>query len=321
MRVVVFGAGAIGGVIAARLAAAGQEVGLLARGEKLAALKAEGLRLTDRDGTIAVRPHLSDDPAAFGQPDLLVVALKAPALAGALPQLAALVGPHTTVLPAMNGIPWWYNGSAPVRALDPDGAILAALPTDRVVGCVVYLAAHMAGPAEVVHASGNRLILGEPDGGETPRLAAAADLLTAAGFAARTTGAIRQAVWGKLLGNLSYNTVGALTGTSIAGTGDDPGLLAIVRRMMEEAQATARANGLDPAVDIDARIAEARTLGDFKSSMLQDIEAGRPIELAALLGAVIELADAAGQPAATLRTVHDLLAHKVGASGGRVSDI
>lgn len=316
MRVVVFGAGAIGGLLAARLDAAGVPVGLVARGQRLAALRRDGLTLTGRGPAVTVHPQLSDRAEDFDQPDLLLVALKAPALAAALPALQALCGPHTVVVPAMNGIPWWYGGDRPVRALDPDGTILAALPTARVIGGIVYLAAAMPSPTQVHHSAGDTLVLGEPDGSDSPRLARVAALLGRAGLKIRTTSDIRKAVWAKLLGNLSYNTVGALTGTSIAGTNAEAGLLAIVRRMMEEAQAVARASGIDPEIDIDARVAETRALGDFKSSMLQDMEAGRPIELAALLGAVIELADRTGLPGPTLRTVHALLAHKAGPLAG-----
>ncbi len=253
MKTVVVGLGAVGGLVAARLAAAGHAVSGLARGATLAAVREHGLVLKDASGTQSHRIPVSDHAADFGTPELLVIALKAPALVAAARQLAPLVAPGTVVLPAMNGVPWWFMDGAPLASVDPGGAIAAALPRAQVLGCVVHLSSSCPRPGVVRLGFGNRLIVGEPDASASPRLRAVTHLLAAAGFAAEPSTQIRQDLWYKLWGNMTMNPVSALTGADAAAILDD-------------------------------------------TSMLQDADAGRTLELDALVGAVREIGARVGVP-------------------------
>jgi 2-dehydropantoate 2-reductase len=298
MKIAVVGLGAVGGLIAARLAAAGQQVSALARGATLAAVRAHGLRATLGGETTVARIAVSDDAAALGAQDLVIVALKGPALAAAAASLAPLLGPQTIVMPAMNGVPWWFLQAAPADAalgdwrlasIDPDGRIAAALPLDRVLGCVVHLTCSSPEPGLIRHGFGDRLIVGEPGGGVSARVDAVCGALTGAGFQAEASAEIRREIWYKLWGNMTMNPVSALTSAESHHIIDDPLVLAFMLRTMEEASLIGARIGCAIDQSGDARMAVARQLGAFKTSMLQDSLAGRPLELDSLVGAVHEI--------------------------------
>ncbi|HXZ00049.1 MAG TPA: 2-dehydropantoate 2-reductase [Stellaceae bacterium] len=301
MRIAVFGAGAIGGYIAAKLAGAGHAVSVVARGPHLQAMRDRGLVLDDGGAVRTLRLRATDRAEELGPQDLVVIATKAHALPDAAPAVASLIGADTVLLPAQNGIPWWFPYRAgaplegrPIAAADPDGSLMRHLDPARVIGCVVYMAAIVPEPGRVRFFTGNRLVLGEPDGGASQRLARLAEVLTAAGIKIETTERIRDAVWMKLWGNVAFNPLSVLTGADMKRMADDPGVLSVIRAVMRECQAVADRLGTRFDIDVDARLADARRLGAFKTSMLQDYEAGRPIELAPLVGAVIELGRTAG---------------------------
>lgn len=302
-RVCIVGAGAIGGFLGARLAAAGQcEVAALARGATLDALRRHGWRLVDGENVIRGPARASDDPRSLGVQDVVIVALKAPALRAVAPSLAPLIGAQTVVVPAMNGVPWWFPhgigalGGAPLASVDPGGKIAAAIPYPRVIGCVVHAAASAPEPGLARHGMGRRLVLGEPDGGASARLAALAALLADAGFDVETTDRIRHEVWYKLWGNLTMNPVSALTGATVDRVLDDTLVRGFCSAAMREAAEIGRRIGCDVAQDPEDRHAVTRKLGRFKSSMQQDAEAGRPIELDAIVGAVREIGLRVGVP-------------------------
>jgi 2-dehydropantoate 2-reductase len=296
MKITVFGAGAIGGYLAAKLAATGYEVSVVARGAHLRAIEEHGLRLDERGERQVMRVRASERAAELGLQDLVIIAAKAHAMHAAAPAIASLLGPETTLVPAQNGIPWWFphRAGAPlegsrIAAVDPDGSIARSLDPARVVGCVVYMAAAVAEPGLVRRFGGNLLILGEPDGTMSARLERLAAIFAAAGIKIEATPRIRDAVWMKLWGNVAFNPLSVLTGAKMDRMADDPGVRAVLRAAMLECQSVAERLGARFGKDVDARIAEARVIGDFKTSMLQDFEAGRPIEIDALVGAVVEL--------------------------------
>lgn len=296
MKVAVVGLGAVGGFLAARLAGGGHAVSALARGATLAAVRAHGLQLDEggrrRRCTIAA----SDDAAALGPQDLVIVAVKSPALAAVAGQLAPLLGPDTPVLTAMNGVPWWFLQTLPagridarLASVDPQGTIGAALPLVRVIGGVVHLTCSTPEPGVVRHGFGERLIVGEPAGGASARVAAVAQALRDGGLEVETTADIRQAIWFKLWGNMTTNPVSALTGATADRIFDDPLVNAFCLRAMAEAAAIGARIDCPIAQSGEERQAVGRKLGAFKTSMLQDVEAGRPIELDALVTAVHEI--------------------------------
>lgn len=314
MKVCIVGAGAVGGVIGAKLAAAGHEVCLVARGEHLAAIRAKGLALKDAEGTRTLRLAAADGPGGFGPQDAVFIALKAYSIGPMLPRLAPLLRPDTAVVTAINGIPWWYFAreggrfdGTPVKCLDPDGAMLRALDPKHLVGCVVHAAAEVIAPGVVHHTGGRDFILGEIDGSTTPRLQAIAAAFEAAGLQAPVSRRIRDDIWTKLIGNASYNPVAALTGALMNEINANPGLLELIRRMMIEAMQVAAALGARITVTIEERLGLARKLGSAKISMLQDIERGRPLEIDAIVGAVCELGRRAGVPTPTIDGVEALI--------------
>jgi 2-dehydropantoate 2-reductase len=314
MKVCVVGAGAIGGLLGARLADAGHEVSLVARGAHLAAIRADGLAIRDDAGTRSRALPASDDPAAFGPQDVVVVALKAYSIGPMLARIAGLLTPDTAVVTAINGIPWWYFcgaggrfDGAPVECLDPDGAMLRSLDPKHLVGCVVHGSAEVIEPGIVHHTSGNTFILGEIDGRITPRIQALAAAIEAAGLEAPVTARIRDAVWTKLIGNTSYNPVAALTGALMSEINASPALIELIRRMMVEGIAVAEAHGCRMTVSLEERFALARRLGGVKVSMLQDLERGRPLEVDAIVTAVSELGRKAGVPTPTIDGVEALV--------------
>jgi 2-dehydropantoate 2-reductase len=296
MKICIYGAGAIGLLIGARLAATGRhEVSAVARGTTLAALVEHGFRAETPDGLVGGRALASEHPAVLGVQDVVVVAVKAPALADIAARIAPLLGPHTVVLPAMNGVPWWFThgvpaaGTTPLDSVDPGGAIAKAIPQTQVIGCVVHLAASTEAPGVVQHRNGMGLIVGEPDGSLSPRLKTVHELLAKAGFDVTSTPKIRHEVWYKLWGNMTMNPVSAITGATGDRMLDDRQVRDFCSAAMLEAAAIGARLGCAIDQTPEERHAVTRELGAFKTSMLQDAERGRPIELDALVTAVCEL--------------------------------
>ena len=300
MKIAVVGLGAVGGLIAARLAIAGHEVSAVARGATLAAVRSRGLRLLMGGQETDTAIHASDDAAALGTQDLVIVALKGPALAAAGAGLAPLMQRQTIVMPAMNGVPWWFLQTLPtatapadrqLASIDPDGRIAAALPLERVLGCVVHLTCTSPEPGLIRHGFGERLIVGEPAGGPSARTDAVCAALAQAGFQAEASVDIRHDIWFKLWGNMTMNPVSALTGAETDRILDDPLVRSFILRTMEEAAAIGARIGCPIAQSGEERVALTRQLGGFKTSMLQDALAGRALELDALVSAVREIGE------------------------------
>jgi 2-dehydropantoate 2-reductase len=324
MRVAIVGAGSIGAVLGAKLAASGHDVVLVARGAHLAALRERGLMLVDHvggaSGTYCL--HASDEPADFAAQDLVIIGLKAHAIPAMLPRIAPLVGRDTVVVPAINGLPWWYfdgvggefDGLA-LRSLDPDGTMSAALDVSHIIGCVVHIAGEVRAPGEVHHTGGRRLLLGELDNRSSARLHRVCDALDAAGFETVRSTNIRLDVWTKLIGNLSFNPIAALTGYLMNQIVADEQVLDVIRPMMVEAMRVAEHVGIRVPMTPDQRIDLARQLGAVKISMLQDLEQRRRLELDAIVGSVIELAGRAGIDVPTVRHVHALAQARATALG------
>ncbi len=293
----VFGAGAIGGMVAAKLEAAGTPVSIVARGPHLAAVQQDGLVLLSGGERIVTRPRAVPHGDAIGPQDYLVLTLKAHSLAPALPQLAPLVGPQTTIVAAINGVPWWYTFGLPepfggrrVISVDPDGALWDALPPAQTIGAIVYPAATIAAPGVIEHSYGDRFSLGEPDGARSERASVLSALLIAAGLKAPVRPRLRDELWVKLWGNMAFNPISALTGATLDVIAGEAGSRAVARAMMLEGQAVAERLGIRFAIDVEKRIDGAAEVGHHKTSMLQDMEAGRPLEIEAILGAVVEMA-------------------------------
>ena len=303
MKICIYGAGAIGGWIGARLAAIGEPVSVVARGTTLAALQTHGLRLQQADGLLQVPVQAADNAAALGVQDLVVVAVKAPALAEVARGIAPLLGPHTIVLTAMNGVPWWffqgfggaYAGTA-LTAVDARGEIAAAIPAQHTIGCVVHASCALQAPGVVQHHFGNRLILGEPSGLQTERVKALSALLGKAGFDAPLSEQIQRDTWYKLWGNMTVNPVSALTGATTDLILDDPLVRDFISRVMLEAKEIGARIGIPIDQQPEDRHAVTLKLGAFKTSMLQDVEAGKQVELDALVTVVQELGVLTGVP-------------------------
>ena len=297
MKILIVGAGAIGGMLGAYLAAAGHEVSLVARGPHLAELRAGGLALRAAGRTRTFHLPASDDPAEFGPQDVVFIALKAHSIGPMLARIASVLWPDTPVVTAINGLPWWYfqreggpyDGSN-IACLDPDGTLKDALDPKHLVGCVVYAAAEVIEPGVIEHTGGRGFILGELDGAATSRLESIGKALEGAGLSPTLSPRIRDDIWTKLIGNLSYNPVAALTGARMNEINDSAALLELIRRMMYEAIAVGKAYGAHFTVTVEERLGMARKLGSARISMLQDLERGRPLEIDAIVGAVVELA-------------------------------
>lgn len=311
MRVAVFGAGAIGGYLAAKLAAAGRvSLSIVARGAHLAAMRENGLTLIE-DGEAKAWPvHAAERAEELGAQDYLVLTLKAHSLTGALDQFAPLIGPETAVVTMQNGVPWWYfhRLAGPFEgerllSVDPGGAIWDRVGPDRVIGAVVYPATEVERPGVIRHVEGTRFSLGEPSGEKSERVRRLSAELIAAGLQAPVRDDIRSEIWVKLWGNLSFNPISALTGSTLEDIVADDGTRAVARAMMLEAQAVGEALGVRFPIGVDRRIKGAGAVGAHKTSMLQDLERGRPMEIEALVGAVQELGQLAGKPTPTIDTV------------------
>lgn len=321
MRICIYGLGAIGGLLAARIAALGPDaarVSAVARGSTLHAVRRNGLVVLDAQGRAAGSgvhlAQLSEQPAELGEQDMVIVAVKTTALAAVAQGIGPLLGPRTRIVSAMNGIPWWFfHGlrEAPaglrLEAVDPQGAISRAMAPQRVIGCVTHVAANVAEPGTVRQVAGNRFILGEPDGrADSPDVQALADLWRAAGFEVEPTPAVQREIWFKLWGNMTVNPISAMTGATSDRLLDDALVRAFMSRCMREAAAIGARIGLPIEDDPEARHALTRKLGAFRSSMLQDVDAGRAVELDALVGAVLEIARQVEVPTPDIETLFGL---------------
>ena len=311
MRVVVLGAGAIGGLLGARLARAGIDVVLIARGPHLTAMRESGLRVVDSGGEWTERVDATDDFAVMRDADAVFVTVKAHSLPPVAERMAANLGDETAVISAQNGIPWWYfqrhGGELEgihLETVDPGGGVARAIDPRRVIGCVVYPAASLVRPGVVRHAEGERFSLGELDGSHSPRIVELSQVLAGAGLKAPVQSRIRAELWLKLLGNAVFNPLSALTRATLGAIAQSPLVAGVVRSAMEEVDAVARRLGIEIPVSIDQRIKGAARVGDHKTSMLQDLEAGRPMEIDALTGSVVELGDRLGIPVPHLRTLY-----------------
>ena len=323
MKLCVFGAGAIGGLMAAKLAAQGDvDVTVIARGPHLAAMQSKGLTLRSGGAETVIPVRAVATAAEAGPQDYVLVTLKAHSLPGAAEQMQPLLGPETAIVSAVNGIPWWYFHQLPgrwqgrvVESVDPGGVVSRLLLPERAIGCIVYPAAEVPEPGVIEHTYGDRFTLGEPDGSRTPRIAALSEALIAAGFKAPVRPKIRDEMWVKLWGNMAFNPISALTTATLDVLIADDGQRGVARAMMLEGQAVAEALGVRFAIDVDKRIAGGAEVGAHKTSMLQDLERGRPMEIEALLGVVVELAELVGVAVPTCRTVLALVRARARAAG------
>jgi 2-dehydropantoate 2-reductase len=314
MRTAVYGAGAIGGYLAAVLSRSGVDVTLIARGANLEAIRGGGLVVVEGGDRYVAHPRGVDDPAAAGVQDVVIVALKAPAFPGVVEAIQPLLGPDTAVVTAMNGIPYWYfhrHGGAleghHLESVDPGGRLWDEIGPHRAIGCVVHPATEVIAPGVIEHVSGTRFSLGEPGGEKSERVGAISSMLEAAGLAAPIRGHIRNEIWVKLWGNLSFNPISALTTGTLEEIAGDPGTRQVVTTMMNEAREVAERLGIRFGMDVDRRIEGAAGVGAHKTSMLQDLERGKTVELDALVGSVMELGALVGVPTPTIDMVFALV--------------
>jgi 2-dehydropantoate 2-reductase len=303
MKACIYGAGAIGGWIGTRLARAGCDVSVVARGATLDALQLHGLRLDQGGQTLSAPVRASENPAELGVQDLVVVAVKAPAMAGVAAAIGPLLGPETMVLTAMNGVPWWFFegfggrlAGTRLQSVDPDGRIAQAIPGRQIIGCVVHASCSLHGPGFVKHHFGNKLIVGEPSGEKTPRLRELAALLERAGHEVVVSEQIQKDAWYKLWGNMTVNPISAITGATTDRILDDELVRGFINAVMLEAREIGGRLGIPIEQMPEDRHQVTRKLGAFKTSMLQDVEAGKPVELDALVGVVKELGALTGVP-------------------------
>ena len=301
MKICIYGAGAVGGLMAGRLAQGGHDVSVVARGAHLTAIREKGLRVLSGKKEFQIRIKADSDPSKLGPQDAVIVAVKAQNLSEVAAAIGPLVGADTTIVTAMNGVPWWFfdrlsfgDGKLRLDSLDPGGKLARAMPTDRIVGCVIHLAASTPEPGLISHNTGERLILGEPGGKNTARTLGLVKALAAAGFEAQASGFIEKDFWVKLIGNVSFNPVAALTLATANRLIADDYVKAYMVAIMREVLAIGRAVGVDAAIDPEARMDMARKLGAFKPSTLQDMEAGKSLEIDGLLIGTLEIARKAG---------------------------
>jgi 2-dehydropantoate 2-reductase len=311
MRFLIAGAGAIGAYMGACMARAGQDVTLFTRGPHLRAMQEHGVRVKSVDGDFEAHPKIAADLGDVGPVDVAFLGVKAHGLTQLAPQLKPILSPDTAVVGTQNGIPWWFfqgwggeHQGMHLERVDPGGAIAAAIEPRRVLGSIVYFATDIIEPGVVRHTEGNRISLGEPDGTRSDRSRQIAEALIAAGLRCPVTTRIRQEIWVKILGNVAFNPISALTGATLVQMARDPDVNALVRRIMEETIAVGAKLGLEVPITIDQRIAGAEKVGEHKTSMLQDLEAGRPIELEAVVGAVVELGERLNVPMPHTRAVY-----------------
>lgn len=316
MKICVFGAGAIGGYLAAKLASAGADVSIVARGPHLEAIQANGLTLIEEGASpVTVRVRASQTAADLGAQDYVIITLKAHSVPPVVSAMKPLLGDETTIVSGVNGVPWWYfyKLSGPwegtrLATVDPGNVQWEGFGPARVLGCVVYPAAEVSAPGTVRVIEGNRFSLGEPDGSKSERAMRLSQALQTAGLRAPVRPRIRDEIWVKLWGNLSFNPISALTHATLDVLCSDPGTRAVARQMMLEAQEIAEKLGVTFPIDVDRRIDGGAAVGAHRTSMLQDLEAGRPMEIDALVGAVQELGRITGTPTPTIDTVLALVA-------------
>jgi 2-dehydropantoate 2-reductase len=311
MKFLIAGAGAIGAYMGACMARAGQDVTLFARGPHLRAMQEHGVRVKSVDGDFEAHPKIAENLEKVGLVEVIFLGVKAHGLTQLAPQLKPVLGPDTAVVGTQNGIPWWFfqgwggeHEGMHLERVDPGGTIAAAIEPRRVLGSIVYFATDIVEPGVVRHTEGNRISLGEPDGTRSDRSRQIAEALIAAGLRCPVTTRIRQEIWVKILGNVAFNPISALTGATLVQMARDPDVNALVRRIMEETVAVGAKLGLEVPITIDQRIAGAEKVGEHKTSMLQDLEARRPIELEAVVGAVVELGDRLNVPMPHTRAVY-----------------
>ncbi len=320
MKICIYGAGAVGGLMAGWLARAGHDVSVVARGAQLEAIRRGGLRVRDAaSGRVEVFPLRTEN---IGPQDYVIVAVKAQNLTEVADAIAPLLSADTSIVTALNGVPWWFfdrlrfgNGKHKLETLDPGGKLSRAMPTDRIVGCVVHLAASTPEPGLVSHNMGKRLIVGEPGGKNTARTHRIAAALAEAGFECAVTDFIEKEFWIKLLGNVSFNPVSALTVSTADRLIEDRHVKAYMVGIMREVLAIGRAVGVDADIDPEARIGMARILGKFKTSMLQDLEAGKPLEVDGLLAGTLEIAEKAGVRAPFTESLFGLVRTRAQSTG------
>lgn len=315
MKICVFGAGAIGGYMGVKLAQAGADVSLVARGPHLAAMQDKGLTLIEEgQGAHTVPVTASDNPSDLGPQDYVIVTLKAHSVPAVVDKMQPLIGPDTTIVSGVNGVPWWYfhkvggdlEGTR-LASVDPGNAQWDGFGPDRVLGCVVYPAAEVAEPGTIKHIEGNRFSLGEPDGTKSDRAVALSKALMAAGLKAPVRPRLRDEIWVKLWGNLSFNPISALTHATLDVLCTDEGTRAVARNMMLEAQTIAEKLGVKFPIDVERRIDGGAAVGAHRTSMLQDLDQGRPMEIDALVGSVQELGRVTDTPTPTIDSVLALI--------------
>jgi len=321
MKVCIFGAGAIGGYLGVLLAKSGVDVSLVARGPHLEAMRRNGVRLLQEDNEIVAYPTCTNDPAELGVQDYVIVGLKAHQLTSAVDAMQPLLGKDTAIVTAVNGIPYWYfhrqgggyEGQV-VESVDPGGLQWRGLGPERAIGCIVYPATEVVEPGVIRHIYGNKFPLGEPSGERTDRVERLAAAFVEAGLQAPVLDRIRDEIWLKLWGNLSFNPISALTHSTLDVICTDPGTRAVARAMMVEAQSIADRLGVNFRVDVDRRIEGARKVGAHKTSMLQDLERGRAMEIAPLVTVVQELGRLTDVPTPTIDVVHALVSQRAEAA-------
>ena len=297
MRFAVLGAGAIGAYVGAALARGGSDVTLVARGEHLRALQRNGVRVLSARGDFEANPRATDDVDAIGEADVVFIGLKAHQLPPLAPKIGRALKPGAAVIAGQNGVPWWYFQSydgplqgTVLESVDPGGAIARAIPAEAVVGCVLYCATEIVEPGVIRHIEGTRFTIGEPDGVKSKRCAAIAEAFVGGGLKCPVETRIRDQIWLKLIGNVAFNPVSTLTGATLGELGTQPEMVALLRAILEECAAVAQRLGAELPVSLERRLQAGLAVGDHKTSMLQDLEAGKPLELDCLTGAVIELA-------------------------------
>jgi len=311
VKIAIVGAGAIGAFLGAKLALSGEDVYLIARGPHLRAMQADGVRVRSPEGDFEAHPTATDDYESIGPVDFVFLTVKAHSLTGIAPNLAPLLGPDTAVVSAQNGIPWWYfmghggpfDGES-IESVDPGGVIAGAIDQSRIIGCVIYPSTAIVEPGVIEHIEGNRFSLGELDGSSSDRCKRLAGALIATGLRAPIRGHIRHDMWIKLLGNVVFNPMSALTGATLVEMVTHPETSATVRAVMTEADEVAQGLGVRLPFTVEQRMEGARKVGAHKTSMLQDLEAGRPMELESVVGVVIELGEKLGLPMPLTRTLY-----------------
>jgi 2-dehydropantoate 2-reductase len=311
MKFAVLGAGAIGAYVGAALARGGGDVTLVARGPHLHAMQANGVQVLSPRGDFHVHPDATDDFAAIADVDVVFLGLKAYSLPELAPSIGEHLRPAAAVIPAQNGIPWWYFQSHPgplagkhLESVDPGGTIAASIPAEAVVGCVVYCSAEIVEPGVIRHVEGTRFTIGEPDGSESERCHAISEAFVAGGLKCPIEPRLRDQIWLKLIGNVAFNPVSALTHATLGELGELPAMVNLLRGMFEECAAVAAALDIEFPVSLERRLEAGFAVGDHKTSMLQDLEAGKPLEYGCMTGALIELAEELAIPVPHTRAIH-----------------